>query len=263
MSQNRSSIKKLVQVSLLITLAVVVRNFSYSIYIGSVLATRVSFSGVFTRLAAILFGPFYGGLASGIHDVLGYLLKPEGPFIPWMTLSAVAGGAVAGYLWRWSGKTDHAKAGKLYLLFFAGVGLIGGINQLFLSLWPESLWGRFLGSIGNNRDLAALGLIVFAGIGIALYLFNLLIRRINSKWQVNEYFFRVLLSAGVSGILVTTLNTWIIRGIFPELAQIDFLVFWIPRVIKEAFVVVVQAYLIAFLLPVYNRHFRVEPVLSR
>ena len=67
MSKNRNAVKRIVHVSLLITLAVIIRNFSYSFYIGGVLTTRISFSGIFTRMAAILFGPVYGGLASGIR----------------------------------------------------------------------------------------------------------------------------------------------------------------------------------------------------
>ncbi|HOL85465.1 MAG TPA: folate family ECF transporter S component [Thermoclostridium caenicola] len=263
MSKNRHAVKRIAHVSLLITLAIVIRNLSYSFYIGSIMATRISFSGIFTRMAAILFGPVYGGLASGILDIIGYLIKPEGPFIPWLTLTAIIGGVVAGFLWRWTGKADSIKAGRCYLLFFACIGLIGGINLLVLSVWPDSFWGRVLDGIGKNKDLAASGLVVFAGIGFALYLFNLLIKRLNSKWQVNEQFFRVLLTVGVSGLLVTTLNTWILQAVFPELAAIDFLVFLIPRLIKEAFVVLVQAYLVTFLLSIYNRYFVVEPVPSR
>jgi|BioPla2DNA2_1021312.scaffolds.fasta_scaffold44714_2 ECF transporter S component (folate family) len=263
MSKNRNAVKRIVHVSLLITLAVVIRNFSYSFYIGGVLTTRISFSGIFTRMAAILFGPVYGGLASGIQDVIGYLLKPEGPFLPWLTLTAIAGGVLAGFLWRLAERADHSMAGRYYLLLFACIGFIGGINQLVLSQWSESKWGQLLNGMGNNKDLASMGLIIFACIGIALYLLNMLLRRISAKWQLNGYFFRILFAVGLSGLLVTTLNTWILQITFPELAQIDFLVFWIPRVIKEAFVVIVQSYIISFLLSIYNRYFKAEPVLSR
>jgi len=262
MSKNRNAARRIAHVSLLITLAVVVRNLSYSIYIGGVLASRINFSGIFTRLAAILFGPVYGGLASGIQDVIGYLLRPEGPFIPWLTLTAIAGGAVAGFLWKVSDRTDNSQAGRYYLLFFACMGLICGINRRVLFMRPESGWCGMLAGLGNNRELASLGLIVFAGIGIALYLLNMLFRRISAKWQVNVYFVRVLFTVGLSGLLVTTLNTFIIRSIFPELGQIGFLAFWIPRLIKEAFVVVAQSYVVALLLPIYNRYFRFEPVLG-
>lgn len=255
MSKNRNAIRRITHVSLLITLAIVIRNFSYMFYIGGVATTRVSFSGIFTRLAAILFGPFYGGLASGIQDVIGYNLKPEGPYIPWMTMSAVLGGVLAGWLWRLFGRMDYSRPGKYFLLLFGFTGLIGGTNQLVLSLWPESRWSRLLNSFGTSRDLLTVGLIMLAGIGLGLYLVNALIKRISGKWQNNEYFFKVLITVGVSGFFITTANTWILQSIFPELAEISFLVFLIPRIIKEAIVVIIQSYLITFLLTVYNRHF--------
>ena len=43
MSKNRNAVKRIVHVSLLITLAVIIRNFSYSFYIGGVLTTRSVF----------------------------------------------------------------------------------------------------------------------------------------------------------------------------------------------------------------------------
>jgi len=258
-----STVRRIAHVSLLITLSVVIRNFSYMFYIGGVGAIRVSFSGVFTRMAAIIFGPFYGGLASGIQDILGYLIKPEGPFIPWLTVSAVASGALAGFLWRITENADHYRWGRYFLLFFACIGLIGGTNQLVISLWPYSAWAMSLEAMGNSKKLVSEGLILFAAIGMGLYLLDVLLRRISEKWRIKDYFFRVLFAAGLSGLFLTTVNTWIIRLTFPELAEINFLVFWIPRVIKEALVVVIQSYVISFLLAVYNRYFRIGPAQNR
>ncbi|HBM81036.1 MAG TPA: ECF transporter S component, partial [Clostridiaceae bacterium] len=48
------------------------------------------------HMPAILFGPLYGGIASGILDVLGYMLKPDGAYIPWLTVTAIAGGIITG-----------------------------------------------------------------------------------------------------------------------------------------------------------------------
>ncbi|QOX65298.1 folate family ECF transporter S component [Anoxybacterium hadale] len=59
----------------------------------------VGISGVFTILPAILFGPVYGAMASGLADFLGYLMKPVGPYLPLMTLVVAAGGFLRGWLW--------------------------------------------------------------------------------------------------------------------------------------------------------------------
>lgn len=61
---------------------------------------RVGLTGVLTAFPAILFGPFYGGAASMICDLAGHLIKPEGAYIPWLTLTAFAGGFLKGVLWR-------------------------------------------------------------------------------------------------------------------------------------------------------------------
>lgn len=61
---------------------------------------RVSLAGVFTAFPAIVCGPVYGGVASAVSDLIGYFIKPDGAYIPWLTLTAFAGGVLKGLLWR-------------------------------------------------------------------------------------------------------------------------------------------------------------------
>ena len=87
---------------------------------------RIGLTGVITAFPAILFGPFYGGAASMICDLAGHLIKPEGAYIPWLTLTAFAGGFLKGVLWRLLGsrRMDRKK-------------LLGGVSAvcaLFLTL---------------------------------------------------------------------------------------------------------------------------------
>jgi hypothetical protein len=51
-------------------------------------------AGIFSSLPAIFFGPVFGGASSGIIDILGFLLKPTGPYMPEMTAAAIAGGVL-------------------------------------------------------------------------------------------------------------------------------------------------------------------------
>jgi hypothetical protein len=60
---------------------------------------RVGVSGIFAAMPAILFGPLYGAIVYGLSDVLGYLLKPTGAYLPLMTVIVAAGGLVRGILW--------------------------------------------------------------------------------------------------------------------------------------------------------------------
>lgn len=251
-SKTHENIRRIVRVGLLIALAVVVRNLSYMLYIGGIPALRLGFSEIFTKIAAILFGPLYGGISSGILDVLGFLLAggAYGPYIPWLTIIAVLGGIITGLLWIMVGKIDFTKAGRYYLVIFAAFGLIGGINYLFLSLWPESGLSVFLKQIGENMSFATLGLEIIAAVGIGLFLINIVLRKINKKWIVHDDFMKILIATGVSGLIVSTLNTLVIA----EMGNINFLILWIPRIIKEVFMVIIQAYIIAYLISIYRKY---------
>jgi len=61
---------------------------------------RFGVHGVFTIMPAILFGPWYGAVVSGLGDVLGHFLRPSGAYLPQMTLVAIAGGFLRGWMWR-------------------------------------------------------------------------------------------------------------------------------------------------------------------
>jgi len=63
--------------------------------------TRVGIHGVFTIMPAILFGPWYGAIASGLGDFLGFVLRPMGGQWLWqMTIVMTIGGFVRGWVWR-------------------------------------------------------------------------------------------------------------------------------------------------------------------
>lgn len=73
----------IVQTGLLIAIAQVVRLISSTyIYIAGTPAIRISFSGPFTQMPAILFGPLVGGIAGGISDLIGFSLSLQGHISP-------------------------------------------------------------------------------------------------------------------------------------------------------------------------------------
>lgn len=84
---------------------------------------KVSMAGVFTAFPAFLFGPLYGGAASALSDLLGYIIRPDGAYIPWLTLTAFAGGCIKGLLWRLltGRKSAGLRAGVAALLVLLGV----------------------------------------------------------------------------------------------------------------------------------------------
>lgn len=71
--------------------AVLSRFFSIQLEI-----IKITFSFIPIALAAMIFGPVYGGLVAGIEDLIGATLFPRGPFFPGFTLSAIIVGVIYG-----------------------------------------------------------------------------------------------------------------------------------------------------------------------
>ena len=44
----------------------------------------------------MLFGPAVGGIVGGMSDILGFIVKPTGPYFPGFTITAAAAGAIYG-----------------------------------------------------------------------------------------------------------------------------------------------------------------------
>lgn len=252
--QSINHLRKVVQTSLFIALALVTRSFSYMVYIGGATGMRISFSGVFTRITAILFGPLYGGAASGIVDIIGYLLKPEGAYIPLLTITAVLGGVITGLLWRNVKNIDSKKMQISFLGLFIVIGVIGIINHIYIIFKPYSHWAQMLQKIGKYENFATIGLEIVSLLGLLLFSIDFIISKKHKEMQAHDTFLKILTAVGLSGIIVTTLNTFILQLFIPNLGKISFMIFWIPRLIQEIFMSVVQAYVISFLLAIYKRY---------
>jgi len=249
---SRDRIRKIVLTGLLIALAIVVRNFSYMVYFGGATGMRITFSGIFTKLAAILSGPLFGGIAGGIVDIVGYLLKPEGAYIPWLTVTAVLGGFITGIIWMVLKNIDTEKFQKVFLALFIVIGLIGIVNHINIAFIPSSPWTHLLNKMGKNMNFTTFGLEAAALIGLVFILIDKLINRFNKNFPVRNDLLKVLFSTGVSGIIVTTLNTQILRMFIPSLGNMGFMVFLVPRLIQEILMVIIQAYIISILLTLYK-----------
>ncbi|NLL71661.1 MAG: folate family ECF transporter S component [Epulopiscium sp.] len=226
-------IQKVVQTGLLVAIALVIRSFSYMIYIGGAPAIRISFSGPFSKLPGILFGPLYGGITGGLMDVLGYLLKPEGGYIPWFTVTSISGGVLTAFLWRWVQNISKQQLQRILLLGFIGVAILGIANRVMNISKFELLWIPIIG---------------FGFLAMDLYL--------SKKWKKNQgqiYFLKLLIAIGISGLLVTTINTYFLKLFIPALSKKGFLALWIPRLMEELVIIPIQAYIMTLLLHIYEK----------
>jgi len=95
---------------------------------------KVGIAGVFTAFPAFLFGPVYGGMTSALSDLLGYLVKPDGAYIPWLTLTAFLGGFLKGLIWMAIvrlAKRSVRITGRVRLIVCALLVVIGALGLSF------------------------------------------------------------------------------------------------------------------------------------
>lgn len=232
-SQSKE-VQKLVQTGLLLSIALVLRSLSYTIYLGGAPAIRVGLAGCFTRLAGVLFGPLYGGIVSGLSDILGYLIKPEGAYIPWLTLTAIGGGVLAALLWKFVQNIPRNQLQRLSLFVFISLLIVAIANKTMQLSKYEFIWIPLVG-------------LIFLGI-------DFYFSQKRDLKQIQVHFLKLLFSLVISGIAVTTVNTYILKLFIPALSQKGFMVLWIPRLIQEIVVSPIKAYIMAILLYIYEKY---------
>ena len=98
-----------------------------SLYIG--------FGYLATSVVGALFGPAAAMLTNGLADIIGYLLKPTGPFFPGFTLSALLGGLVYGCAF-------YKRNITLTSVIVARLIVVVLINLCLNTLWTNMLYGK-------------------------------------------------------------------------------------------------------------------------
>lgn len=244
---------------------------------------RIGISGIFSMMPSFLFGPVYGMAVSGLSDLLGYLLSPTGPYLPLMTLAVAAGGFLRGALWlllrgRDSGKmriTVAVFSAFLLALSIANIVSLsadgvdgafydhtriedvdtGGYSPISRMLITRSIDAKDPGkTLGTYLVTMTWGLMASAVLGAVLLAADLLISRRFERDGRQGRTMQLLIAMVVSGIIVTTLNTVVLREtVYASWKAIPFIVVWIPRVIEEILGNTVKAYFIAVLLGICNR----------
>lgn len=249
--KNSYFVHTIVMTALLTALAVVINMFKIDIPIAGAPVMRISFSGPFVRLSSILFGPIYGGISGGLLDILSYLVKPTGGYIFPMLLTAILNSVMVALLWSNIKNYSIKFVKNSYIVLFSIVGLIGTINFIAKTFMPQSFLGTFVNSIGKKAPYAAEGFIIAAIIGFVL----LFVIYIMGKKDPNlfETYLKMIISIGIPSLIVTTINTYILRLFMPLLADKIFMIVLIPRLLDDILMMPVQAYIIIVLMKVYQR----------
>ncbi|MBQ4266288.1 MAG: folate family ECF transporter S component [Clostridia bacterium] len=90
---------------------------------------KISLAHLAIAPTAILFGPVVAGLQGALSDVLGFMLKPTGPYFPGFTLTAALLGVIYGMLlYKTKRATWQIIAARVIVCLFVNIGL----NTVFL-----------------------------------------------------------------------------------------------------------------------------------
>jgi len=93
---------------------------------------RVGIHGVFSIMPAILFGPWYGAVASGLADLLGHFMRPSGAWLWQITIISTVGGFARGWMWRiLRGRSPMATRGVIIVMTLSFLGF-GAFSMLQL-----------------------------------------------------------------------------------------------------------------------------------
>lgn len=251
-TSTRNVTRRTILTALFIALAIVVRNMSYMVYFLGAPGMRITIAPIFTRMPAMIFGPLYGGLASGVVDFISYLIKPEGPYIPLLTLTAVLDGVVTGLVWNRLKGYDTKNIKKVLWILFSIIGFIGVFNYINTVYYPQWVISRIINSMGDKKGFAVLGLVAVSAVGLILLTLDVVINKKFPQASIHKYYIKVLLAFGVAGIMSSVINTFFLKLFIPQLANVAFVAFLITRLVKEVFLIVILSYITSFLLSIYD-----------
>lgn len=104
----------------------------FTIPLGSL--SRISFSFLGTAVSGFLYGPVVSGFAGMVVDVIGYLLRPDGPYFFGFTFNMFVSGFLYGcWLYR--------RPVRLWRTFAACLTSIVVVSFLLNPLWLNLLYG--------------------------------------------------------------------------------------------------------------------------
>ena len=95
---------------------------------------KISLAHLALAPTAMLFGPVAAGLQGAMSDILGFLIKPSGPYFPGFTLSAALGGIIYGCLLYESDR-------KLWQIILARALIMVFVNILLNTFFLTMLYG--------------------------------------------------------------------------------------------------------------------------
>lgn len=251
--------QKLVLTGLFIAVAVVMSLFDIPVPIGGAIGLRISLSGIISKIPAVLFGPIWGAMVSGVTDVLCHFAKPEGAFNIFFTLTSALGGFMVGSLakaFKVNSSDFKDKFFKIFVVTTSIIGAVGFVNVGMLSFVPHCAYSELLKYFGATKS----GVFIIDYINftfVAVFVITTVICLINICYKklshdTNGRFIKLLLTLLISNVIVTTINSFIILRMYIT-SDIALLVFYIPRLAEEVIVTCIQTAGMTYLLKLMEK----------
>lgn len=249
--KNRTLV--MVQCAVFLAMSFVVRLMeqSFPITMGGIQFMKLGLSSPFTLAPAILFGPTYGLIMGLLSDLINLIVPNGGGWIPWLTITAALRGWLVGLIWVWIKNSNAISVRKWIKGIFYGIGLMGMINLLISKLGNQTAYGQFISQL-NEREKTIPSVVTYGFIALSIIVLSLI--WIASKMEespgiyakrrnVNNIFL-LLIAVMLPSVLQTTLNTFVLRAMLAQHANIAFIIYYIPRVAKTLIVSVITVFII-------------------
>lgn len=180
---------------LLILLTILLEQlFSLRFNLYGVEAVRIGFASVPVLFGSIWLGPFWGMLIGGSSDLIGFLLRSNGPYIPLITLISILRGFLPGFLVPFTG--DSRKIRNLCLQIT--------LTQVLCSviLMPLVLYRAF--GIPVLENIVTRGIIQSFAVPLYLGIIYVFIHQLKSRETllVSEAKYRSIFDAARDALLV-------------------------------------------------------------
>jgi len=288
MTAQSLHLRRLIASAIFLAISLVLRaTASGYIPLFGIQGQRIGIHGAFSILPAILFGPWYGAVVSGLSDVLGHFTNPTptgGPWLWQITLVATLGGFVRGWAWRLlKNRSTQGTRGviiglTLIFLAFGSFGFVQlrqeGITRYFydniedpstVDTTDMNFIGRLLITRTQNTQRPPVQLAyrinetVYAPIAAGvLGLLLLVVDLVLSKKLEKDNHFRIMPLA-ITIILVSlginTANSVILWSFAaPAWGAFPFMYIWLPRALISLLNSIVNVFVVALLLGVCFRH---------
>lgn len=159
------NVKVLTAAGMLLAIAVILSFFK--IPITDVFEIR--FANIPVAVAGMLFGPGVGGVIGALSDLLGYVVRPTGPYFPGFTISSALSGIIFGLILG-RGKTTLTRIIVACALYTVVVAVF--LNTLWLSLlYGTPFWGLLVVRLPKELVMLAVHVLLLSLLAKPITLF--------------------------------------------------------------------------------------------